>query len=464
MTSASLRIKYFVQSLHYLFSRRIQLYKSFLSILVRFVLGDRLRNLMHLLKKQAVHLNLFESKLSWNDDQHRRTEIITTRVYLILLFVCIIIASIYASSIVQTQVFTEKYPSKATFNQLVSNPSYLSTLDCPCQNVTIPYNLFIQIVPHFHQICSSDFVVQNSNWIKHFSQYLFNNSYSYDDFRRLIVPQFRTLTALCNIANVTVADALATFMSDTLISKQVETNETIQSQVTSAIVQFHLSTNKAFVLMFDHVKDMMKGNRLISTTLSNWYIDDYVTDFWYAVYVQLTISPRSYENGTCSCGSSVICSSPAVIDGWMVPGFRVGCYPIESLLESTLECLYNVPCINNIKSNDFTWDVVFRALDSTLSFPNATVQSLVDVLMIHQWETTFTYENYYSACAPLYCIYSVNTRFDRVYVITTIMALSGGLTLVLKSVVPLAVKCGQFIARCRRRRVGPMVATLAGST
>ncbi len=419
---------------------------------------------MCLFKKFVRHFNLFETKLSWNDDQRRRTEVITTRVYLILLVVCITIASIYTSSIVQTQFFTVKNPSKATFNKLVSNPRYLSTLECPCQNLTIPYSLFVRIFPHFHQICSSDFVVLNSNWVKRFSQYLFNNSYSYDDFRRFVVPQFRGLTALCNIANVTVADALSTFMSTTLISKRAESTETIQLQVTSAIAQFHLSTNDAFALTFDYVKDIMKGNRLISTTLSNWYMDDYITDFWYAVYVLITMSPRSYENGTCFCGSSVICSSPAIIDGQIVPGFRVGCYPIESLLESTLECLYNETCIKNIQSDDFTWDIVFRALDSTLSFPNVTVQSLVDTLMVDQWETNFTYDNYYSACAPLYCSYSVNMRFDKIYVFTTIMGLSGGLTIVLKFVVPLVVKCGQRIAMCRRRRVEQMVSTVAEST
>ncbi|UJR06721.1 hypothetical protein I4U23_011010 [Adineta vaga] len=433
------------------------------NIRIRFVFSDYIRNLMCLVKKHVLHFNLFESKLSWNDNQRRQTEIITTRLYLILLFVCIIIVLIYTSSMVQTQVFTVKNPSEAIFNQLISNKNYFSTLECPCQNLTIQYNLFVRIFPHFHQICLSDYVVDNSNWIKQFSQSFSNNNYSYDDFRRFIVPQFRALTALCNIAKVTVADALSTFMSATLISKRVESTETIQLQVNSAITQFHLSTNEAFVQMFDHVKDIIKGNRLMSTTLSNWYMDDYVTDFWYIVYVKITMSPHSYENGSCFCGSNIICSSPAIIDGSIVPGFRVGCYPIESLLESTLECLYNVTCINQIQSEDFTSDSIFRSLNSTLSSPTVTVQSLVDALMVDQWETNFTYENYYSACAPLYCSYSVNMRFDKVYVFTTIMGLSGGLSILLKFIVPLLVKYGRCITMFRRRRIEPIVSTVTES-
>lgn len=301
-------------------------FMNFCSIVVRFIFGDYIRNLMRLCKKHVLHFDLFESKLSWNDEQRRQTEIITTRIYLILLSLCIIIASIHTSSTIQTQVFTVKIPSKTTFDKLHSNPSYAPTLECPCQNRTIPYNLFFRIFPRFHQICSSDFVMLNSNWVKYFSPFLFNTSYSYDDFRRFVVPQFRAIATLCNIANVTVADALTTFMSNTLISERVESDETIQSQVTLAIAQFHLSTNDAFSLMSNYTQDIVKGNRNISTTLSNWYMDDYITDLWFAVYVEIPTSPHSYENGTCFCGSGTTCSSPAIIDGWIVPGFRVGCY------------------------------------------------------------------------------------------------------------------------------------------
>lgn len=84
--------------------------------------------------------------------------------------------------------------------------------------------------------------------------------------------------------------------------------------------------------------------------------------------------------------------------------------------------------------------------------------------MVGEWETTFTYENYYSACAPLYCSYSLNMRFDELYILTTLMGLSGGLTSVLKFVVPLIAKCGRRMAMLRRRRVGQMAIAVAEST
>ncbi|CAF2805184.1 unnamed protein product [Rotaria sp. Silwood2] len=249
-------------------------------------------------------------------------------------------------------------------------------------------------------------------------------------------------------------------MSNTLISKRAESMETIQSQVTSALAHFHSSTSEAFILMLDYVKDITKGNRIISSILSNWYLDDYTADFNIDL-IELTISSRSYANGTCICGRSSKCLSPLVIDGWLVPGLRVGCDPMESLLQSTLECLYNATCIDKIKPHDTTSNIMFRALDATLSSSDAIVQSLVDVLMVDQWETNVIYEHYYRACAPLYCIYSLEIRFDKVYVFTTIMGLSGGLTVALKLIIPLAVKFWQHIQIYRRRLVRPMINVIA---
>ena len=422
----------------------------FLSAHIAFL--ERVRHLAHRLKKHMLQFNLFESKLSWNDHERRQTEIITTRLYLILLSVCVIIASIYTSSIFQTRVFTVKYPSQATFEELHSNQRWSPTLACPCQNLSIPYNHFIRIAPRFHQICSSDFVISNSQWVKLFSQSLFNHNYSYDDFRLFVVPQFRALTSLCTIANETVIEALSVFISNTLISAQAEPIEIVQSQISSAVAQFKLSTTEGFIIMFNHVKDIVKGNSLISSTLSNWYLADMIVSIRNSGEVD--ILPRSYGNNTCSCDTNSTCSTQASIDEWLIPGFRVGCYAIESLLQSTLECLYDATCISRITPNDPPSSMIFRPLDSALSSPTVTIQSLLDALMIDEWRLNITYDRYYTACAPAYCTYSFIMRFDSVYIFTTIMGLSGGLTVVLKLTVPFAVKIGRYIARYRLRLRG----------
>ena len=366
---------------------------------------DRLHHLALWVKQRISQLNLFESRLSWNSDERRQTEIITTRLYVVLLSLCITIASIYTSSIFQTEVFTVKNPSKATFDEINKNPSWSPTLACPCQNLTIPYRRFVQISPRFHQICSSDFVSSDHQWIKLFSPFLFDDTYPYDGFRRFITPQFRALASLCTIANGTVTDALSAFMSSALISEQAMSMDTVQSQITSAVAQFELSTTRAFTMTFNHVKDMVTGNRVISSSLSNWYFAD-----TYGL-VPFTNVPRSYGNGTCLCDKSPTCSAPAWIDQWVIPGFRVGCYPVESLLQSTLECLYDIECINQIIPNDTRSSIAFQALDKALSSSTVTVESLVDTLMRSDgWKLNINYDHYYSACAPL----NVRTRASDV--------------------------------------------------
>lgn len=36
----------------------------------------------------------------------------------------------------------------------------------------------------------------------------------------------------------------------------------------------------------------------------------------------------------------------------MIPGLKGSCYPFESLLQSTLECFYNLTCLTTFVSNN----------------------------------------------------------------------------------------------------------------
>jgi len=105
-------------------------------------------------------------------------------------------------------------------------------------------------------------------------------------------------------------------------------------------------------------------------------------------------------------------------------------------------------------------NVTFNPLFSNLSSPNATVQSLVDALLVDQWETSVTYEQYYAACAPLSCTYIANKQPNALYMAAIIISLYGGLTTALKLLVPLFVKIGYNLMMYRRQRVEPSVIVL----
>ncbi|CAF1013034.1 unnamed protein product [Adineta ricciae] len=411
----------------------------------------RFLDLCRLVKKKAIELNVFESEVSWNDPHRRHREIISTRIYIFLLTFSVIILAIYTGISTRIQIVKVDSPSQSTFERLASDSKYSSSLDCPCKNISVPYSTFASISLRHHQVCSSDFVVHNSLWIK----LIYCDSelidYGYDDYRYFIIPHFRLLFFLCTLANDTFTNALSIFRSKTYISKQTEPFNIVNTQMRNALAQFQLSVPRTFLRRLDLIRDVAHGNGYVSRSSSNWYIEPVQTNNFG------TMAPRSYGNKNCSCGINASCTSLATIDKWIVPGFLVGCYPLESLLQSTLECLYDLTCINRLKNITKFSNITFRPLDPTLSSHNVTVQSLVDVLMIDQWESNIIYENYYTACSAPSCTYVIIEQVNLVYMITTIFGLYGGLTIAFKVIVPILMTIVQYLIMHRRRRVEPVV-------
>ncbi|UJR18254.1 hypothetical protein I4U23_005157 [Adineta vaga] len=399
-----------------------------------------------------VELNLFESEASWNDDHRRHYEIISTRLYLLLLTFAVIIVIVYTTASVQNQVIAVESPSQATFERLASNPQYSTTLDCPCENISIPYSSFTSISYSYHPLCTSDFVAENSRWIDLVYHSPSTVTYSFDDYRLFVTSHFRLLAYLCTLTNDTLTDALSIFQSNTLVNKRAQSREAVETQLNATINQFRSSTPQKFVRMLDFIQEMAQGNRLVSSIYSNWHVLPLEFSRTFAFF-----GPRSYGTNSCSCGTSSTCTSSAAIDRQIVPGFLVGCHPLESLLQSTLECLYNETCINRLINTNKSSNRTIRPLNSKLSSPNVTVQSLVNVLMVAKWKSDITYEPYYSTCAPLSCTYVVNQQTNLIYIITSVIGLYGGLSVVLQLIAPVLVKIARYLIMCRRQRIAPVV-------
>ncbi|CAF0761651.1 unnamed protein product [Adineta steineri] len=423
--------------------------------------ANRLRLLQQQFKKKLLELNLFESDVTRQDINLTHTEIISTRFYILCLIISIVILMTYTSLAIETKYFIVHNPSKMTFEQLQSNPKYSATLECPCQNISIPYGSFISISPHFHQLCSSDFISNSSAWLNLLFYDEAALNYSYDNYRLFAVPQFQWLTSLCSLVNDTLSEGLIQFTSSTFVSKYLQSQENIEIQATAAIDQFRLATPRTFVRLLDFIRYMAQGNEIVSSTMSNWQFfalirtvpHSYFNDN-YTPRDSLWSEPRLYgDAGNCSCGTNAMCTSPAILDEQSLPGLLVGCYPLEALLQSTLECLYNMTCIDALKNMYYSSNISIRALDSTLSSPNVTVQALINVLMIDRWENNITYDQYYQLCASTQCTYSVNERADLLYVVTAIMGLYGGLIVILKICVPIMIKIVLGIKRRRKRMV-----------
>ena len=180
----------------------------------------------------------------------------------------------------------------------------------------------------------------------------------------------------------------------------------------------------------------------------------------------------SNSSSSCSCQSSFDCVYPAGIysnlpavdalyhDGLLdtsVPpnatllGISVGCFPLNALLQSTLECLFSLKCLEVLQAAypDRPFLTVTPLNNDTGSlFPsNATIQAIVDELLIEKWIGVSNYSTFYAQCRPSMCSYSYVSRVGAASVLSAIIALFGGLSVVTKTVAPIIVKLYRLIKR-----------------
>ncbi|CAF4212546.1 unnamed protein product [Adineta steineri] len=166
-----------------------------------------------------------------------------------------------------------------------------------------------------------------------------------------------------------------------------------------------------------------------------------------------------------------VCTSFFITDEWIayinVPGtgyyvtddFRVtGPYQFETLrafcelINNALQYYLLSPVLMNI-----------TALNSSLPSQysqDSTIENLLNSLMIEEWNSTQIYAQYYNECQPIECTYTIRTRNNILYIITTLIGIIGGLTRVAKILVPISVKIIVYCFRKWRNRVVPQISII----
>ena len=123
-----------------------------------------------------------------------------------------------------------------------------------------------------------------------------------------------------------------------------------------------------------------------------------------------------------------------------IKGLRMGCTPTASLLASTLECFYNLSCINLIRehvtgTNEAnTTDAPLLYASSSRFLPNTSVNDMVSRLFVETWSTNLTYSAYFNRCAPTSCSYTYIQQVNSFYTGTVILGLYGGLSIALRGI------------------------------
>ena len=374
-------------------------------------------------------LNLFESE---SDDVHVIAfEQLSTRIYIIIMFVLLLTASIVTLCLSHSTLGYVSMPSQTTFERLVQ--SYSLTLKCPCSQLTVVYETFSTVKVRFHQVCSSHFVSQQ--WID--SVYAnVNDSIPIvlNDPRPTLSAFWQIVAGLCQLSNMSVSYAVTQFNAASLLVPLAPSPDTvrIESQVTYNTLM--ADTQSTFLRSLLTTEGMIASNQLVSGLQTNFYAR------FERVQQSLrpAFTPRIYEN--CSCLSLHGCPRPAT-DGNMnpIPGIILDCLMIDATLKSSLECYYNRSCISSLHPSMSLIEPL-KTSNEIRSKATWTLGELVEISMTEEEAVTIAFDRFYQQCKPTYCSYVYSRSFDIIFAGTTVIGLYGGLALVLSVLVPIITK------------------------
>ena len=239
--------------------------------------------------RQSIQtLNVYETELIGN------YQLLASRIYLVLLMISIAIVSLFVGLSQQTHSIAVDSPTETQFEYLYSQ--YSTELKCPCSQIAIPYEKFLNVSPLMHQLCSSQFV--SSNWST--ALFKMESIRSVSDWF-LLSTQFRLLSSLCNLAKNAIDRSRYNFMTSKFISTETLPSSLFRIQRDSMIKLLFTQTPITFRHTLAFVTDAHQFNQLQDQFMSSWKMV-YSTSEEY--YIFRTV-PLSYDNNACTCAAGM---------------------------------------------------------------------------------------------------------------------------------------------------------------
>jgi hypothetical protein len=268
------------------------------------------------------------------------------------------------------------------------------------------------------------------------------------------------LASFCDQSQQIISDELIKFNAQQFITRDVMALNLFKSQAKSFIQLFISSTERSFMRSIELVRELTQGNVLFPGLSGNLQfkivIDNDENVLLTTYYVTL-----DSKSSNCSCQQTSTCVQPAAVFynmsyaptpviRYVVPGIMRGCYILEAFLQSNLVCFYNQSCIDDLHwvLNITTPLARIIELNTTALNPsllsqfqvNTTFANIIDVLMVEEWITNYSHTNYYTACNPKTCTYSIVGKNHVIVVISSTIGLLGGLKTILIIIVPVIVR------------------------
>ncbi len=378
---------------------------------------------------------------------------LATRLYIILVFISLCTITVLPNFSSETINEIISYPSMQEYENL--EKKYTSTLICPCTQISIPYEDFLKIEVKYHQICSSDFV--QSWWYESFLP--LNTSDRKFNFLTFAPSYFQTLSTFCDIANITINDAIKRFYATNFVNSQHLSNNSFILRVNSLNKTFAELTRTEFLYRMNLTNLLLHSNQYISNMQTNAYFDlrivshdmipQYITMDLKALFVSNKNNTRCYciFDSTCNLDHNLNAEFVTFPLDWQLEGLHGGCSIINSVLKSSMECWFNKTCLSQLrtlfKNASVSIPDSVTPLNETLSsryYPSTSIETIFNEMMIEEWNFSYSIEKFYSKCKPSFCSFTYEKEINIVYIITIIVSLIGGINTILQLISPLIIK------------------------
>ena len=433
--------------------------------LVMIPISRTIRSLSTLVRERLITLNLFDSRST--DPERVRRQVLSTRLFIVLTGLSICILLIYTSQTEQTRTIILAFPTAAHYQRL--QIQYPDTLYCPCQTLSIPYQTYFKILPTFHQVCSSDFLSQP--WID-FTFDLHDMFLWPMDVRTSLSAFWQLMKALCQSATAAVNDELEKLKNSPMISSAVLPEALLRARAQANLDTVFRKASNAFIQSIQLTLRITLSNGFITGFSTNFVIMEryaesavsFPVDIWAIIYIGRDVIGRL---NLCYCHYDESCPLPGrvylynnysidylytlntIIPNATLSGLVVDCVPIQMTLASSLECFYNQACLDMLLAAYPRYMHVSK-LDEVLPsrfLQTTRLEHIINELFVEEIANETVFDSYYHQCAPSFCTYTWSSKFDWIYVFTTLIALFGGLNVGLRLLTPYVVDSALYLRK-----------------
>ncbi|CAF1364229.1 unnamed protein product [Adineta ricciae] len=348
----------------------------------------------------------------------------------------------------QMKTLSIESPTQIQYEKLSNNSFH--DLQCPCSHISTKYSEFLQFQPTYHQICSSIFV--SPLWKKWETLWNGGQSCRMGDFYNFAHFYFPLLSEYCRISNETIWNELTRLYDMEYITSSIIPKEQFHREMQSFIENFKIQTQNSFKIKLNIIRSIIFDNRLLPQL---GRVSDYVPPS----DITMKYLPENYEN--CSCETDSTCQRTMYFCRnnifTYIQNLSMGCYLSDSLFSSSISCFYNEICLDVIKKQmsqrtELYYDV--RPLDSSEKSQYRTdisIKTLTDNLFIEKWNDFYSYQIYYNSCQPSICSYKIKLRPSFLDLITKLLSIYNGLTILYQFLIPNIVRLIRRKKSQRRR-------------